>query len=210
MSENNRKVTIHSFRNTFSRWVKRVHKNSSEFIAWRKQFPRDDFCSSIVANIAFLHKEAVGILGYATTYSHTLWSEITEFSRYKHFKSDSNNSSTVVTQYIHDCFSHLSFGDQLEAVVLSEEAQSLRKRIVQKRHLELPAPIHSTSKSLLPLTPERSETSNQATPSQLRGTSPTRDQSGDVMCLTASTMSIGGSLSSRRCTSIVAVAVPLT
>ncbi|KAF7550545.1 hypothetical protein G7Z17_g5636 [Cylindrodendrum hubeiense] len=152
MSENRRKVTIFHFRSTFGTWMNKVHKTVPEFVAWRNQFPRDDFRGSIIANLGFLHKEAVGVLGYEKTYAHTLWSEVWEYRCYKPpgkpFEDKTQNPLTVVTQYIYDCFAHLPFGDRLEAVPLSKGTQSLRNKLIQQRHLELPSPIHDTAKCL--------------------------------------------------------------
>ncbi|KAH7159668.1 hypothetical protein B0J13DRAFT_592268 [Dactylonectria estremocensis] len=148
MSESRRKVTINNFRSTFGTWMRRTHNKAPEFVAWRKQFPRDDFRASVVANLGFLHKEAVGVLGYEKAYSHTIWSEIWDFRCYKPHENKTQNPSTVVTKYIYDCFAHLPFGDRLEAVPLSKQTQALCNKVIKQRHLELPSPIHDTAKSL--------------------------------------------------------------
>ncbi|KAK7415965.1 hypothetical protein QQX98_005538 [Neonectria punicea] len=148
MSEYRRKVGIFQFRTTFSTWMEKTHKAAPEFVAWRKQLPRDDFRAPIVANLGFLHKEAVGVLGYDKTYSHPLWSEIWEYRCYERFENKTENPPTVVTKYIYDCFAHLPFGDRLEVVPLSNDTQALRNKLIQQRNLELPSPIHDTAKSL--------------------------------------------------------------
>ncbi|KAH7002234.1 hypothetical protein EDB80DRAFT_75549 [Ilyonectria destructans] len=153
MGENRRKVTIFHFRSTFGTWMNKVHKKAPEFVAWRKQFPRDDFRASVIANRDFLHKEAIGVLGYGKTYTHTLWLEILNHGcYYKPYENKAENKtenpSTVVTKYIYDCFAHLPFGDRLEAVPLSKETQTLRNELIQQRNLELPSPIHDTAKCL--------------------------------------------------------------
>ncbi|KAF7544335.1 hypothetical protein G7046_g9809 [Stylonectria norvegica] len=148
MGENKRKVTIFHFRTTFTTWLKKVHKTAPAFTAWRIQHPSEDFRTSIVANLGFLHKEAVGVLGYSKTYSHTLWSEVWEYSCYKPFANKTPNPPTVVTQYVYDCFQHLPFGDRLEVVPLSKQTQALRNRLIRQRHLEMPSPIHDTNKDI--------------------------------------------------------------
>ncbi|KAF5673017.1 dna (cytosine-5-)-methyltransferase [Fusarium heterosporum] len=174
MGESKRDVNIFHFRSTFSSWLQKTHKKDPIFVCWRDQHPSDDFRTSVVANLAFLHKEAVGVLGRAKTYKHTLWSEIWEFRRYETFPKDKqqidsktpkrsrsqiesitneankakDDSSTIVTQYIYDCFSHLPFGDRLEAMRLSEKTQLLQSELIQERHLELPAPVHRNAKNM--------------------------------------------------------------
>ncbi|KAF4972906.1 hypothetical protein FZEAL_9486 [Fusarium zealandicum] len=183
MGESHLDVTIFHFRATFSKWLTKMHKKAPAFVAWMEQHPSEDFRSSIVANLAFLHKEAIGVLGYARTYKHTLWAEVWEFRRYERFpkkevkkqrksdsgidssaeysleggtegqtKTDTKNAQdtppTVVTQYMYDCFFHLPFGDRLKAMPLSKKTRSLRNELIRKRHLELPAPLHNTAKSI--------------------------------------------------------------
>ncbi|KAG8670084.1 hypothetical protein FPOAC2_09424 [Fusarium poae] len=181
MRENENDVTIFHFRSNFSNWLDRTHKTDPVFVSWREQHPSADFRTSIVANLAFLHKEAIGVLDDTGTYYHTLWAEIWEFRRYERFpKSKESNKEarlkssrstsrtaspagqvdsdqgknvkdvppTIVTQYIYDCFDHLPFGDRLEAMSLSDEAELLRNELIQKRHLELPAPLHQDAKNI--------------------------------------------------------------
>ncbi|QPC79814.1 hypothetical protein HYE68_010566 [Fusarium pseudograminearum] len=181
MGENKHDVTIFHFRSTFSNWLAKTHNTDPVFISWREQHPSADFRTSIVANLAFLHKEAIGVLDYAGTYHHTLWAEIWEFRRYERLpktkESDKEALSkpsrstsrtptsadqvdydqgknvtgvpqTIVTQYIYDCFNHLPFGDRLEAMPLSDGTELLRNELIQKRHLELPAPLHQNAKNV--------------------------------------------------------------
>ncbi|KAF5022582.1 hypothetical protein F66182_5368 [Fusarium sp. NRRL 66182] len=184
MGESSNDVTIFHFRLAFSNWLAKTHRKEPAFISWRGQHPSEDFRTSIVANLAFLHKEAVGVLGYDKTYKHTLWAEIWEFRRYGSTPKENGNRRqrtegtsknrtespadslketvqlqtepknandgppTVVTQYIYDCFSHLPFGDRLEAMPLSKKTQSLQNELIQKRHLELPAPVHQNAKDI--------------------------------------------------------------
>ena len=147
MGANNRSVTIYHFRSIFRQWIIKVHRESPVFLRWLAHHPSHDFRTSIVANVAFLYKEAIGVLGYAKTHFHTIWSEIWDFSRYKEIPRG-RNPHTVVTQYIYDCFAHLPFGNQLEAVQLSEQTQKLRDSVIRKRHLEMPRSPHRGLKDL--------------------------------------------------------------
>lgn len=180
MGEDNKDVTILHFRSGFIDWLSQMHGRAPEFVHWREQHPSEDFGTSIVANIGFLHKEAVGVLGYRATYKHSLWAEIWEFSRYRPLpgaetktapkktrqldmrgetpagsstddvlkSAKQSHPSTVVTQYIYDCFSHLPFGDRLEAVPLSNQTETLRNTVIEKRNLEFSAPLHDKAKVL--------------------------------------------------------------
>lgn len=190
MGESRLDVTILHFRATFSSWLAKTHGEAPVFAAWRKQFPRNDFRSAIVANLGFLHKEAIGVLGASKTYKHSLWAEIWEFRHYQKFppeekkdgrrrkrrpwyeyesttesspdgttedqtpavtknkRQNKNSPPTIVTQYMYDCFSHLPFGDRLEAVPLSDKTRTMRNQLIRKRHLELPAPLHTTAKDI--------------------------------------------------------------
>ncbi|KAF9774044.1 hypothetical protein IL306_008043 [Fusarium sp. DS 682] len=143
-------VTIFHFRSAFSIWLAKMHRNAPRFISWKKQHPSDDFRTSVVANLAFLHKEAIGVLKHRKTYEHPIWSEVWEFTRYKQFKTTApqGGADTVVTQYIYDCFSHQPFGHRLKAMPLSEQSRSLRDTLIKQRHLELPAPVHHSAKTI--------------------------------------------------------------
>ncbi|KAG4271178.1 DNA (Cytosine-5-)-methyltransferase [Fusarium proliferatum] len=148
--EEDDQVTIFHFRSNFSIWLAKRHRHAPDFISWKGQHVNDDFRTAIVANIAFLHKEAIGVLGYRKTYKHVIWAEVWEFTRYKPCPKigPSEDTDTVVTQYIYDCFSHQPFGDRLKAIPLSETTQSLQNALIKQRHLELPAPVHDSGKTI--------------------------------------------------------------
>ncbi|RBR10671.1 uncharacterized protein FIESC28_09377 [Fusarium coffeatum] len=177
MEESKHDVTIFHFRSNFSNWLTKTHRTESAFVFWRDQHPSNDFRTSIVANLAFLHKEAIGVLD-KKAYKHNLWAEAWEFRRYEQFSKTRKNDKaqskpsrsisqtessldqitnkhskaikdvppTIVTQYIHGCFSHLPSGKCLEAVPLSNKTELLRNELIRKRHLELPAPLHQNAK----------------------------------------------------------------
>ncbi|KAM4064549.1 c-5 cytosine-specific DNA methylase domain-containing protein [Hirsutella rhossiliensis] len=147
MEDHKRKVSIRLFSTTFCTWLKRRHKNAPAFLRWLKQHPCEDFRTAIAANLPFLHKEAIGVLGPASTYFHMIWSETWNFSRYK-VQPAAASPRTVVTQYTYDCFKHMPFGDQLEVVPISAKTKNLRNRLIRERHLELPAALHESPKSV--------------------------------------------------------------
>jgi DNA (cytosine-5)-methyltransferase 1 len=168
MGKNKHDVSIFHFRSTFSNWLAKSKKKEPIFTSWRDQHPSDDFRTSIVANSAFLYKEAIGVLGEEKARKYSLWAEIWYFRRYERsglLKTPTESRSrsvsvtneaknvkdvapTIVTQYVFDCFSHLPFGDWLEAMQLSDRAQSLQNELIRKRHLELPSPVHKNAKDI--------------------------------------------------------------
>ncbi|KYK60793.1 hypothetical protein DCS_01931 [Drechmeria coniospora] len=140
-------VTLQSFRSSFAAWLEGTHGGAPVFVAWRRQHPRPDFRTAVVANIAFLHKEAIGVLGERDTYCHTIWTEIWDFSRYKE-QPRCADARTVVTQYTYDLFKGLPFGDQLTVVPVSAKTEVLRNELIRQRHLELPSTLHDAPKSV--------------------------------------------------------------
>lgn len=154
MRDHGRRVSIFQFRTTFRTWLNRAHKSAPAFVEWLAQHPREDFRTAVVANVAFLHKEAIGVLGEKSTYLHTIWSEIWGFSRYKE-QPRATSLETVVTQYTYDCFQHMPFGDQLKVVPLSAKTQQLRNKLIQERRLELPSALHSCAKKVSTAPEER-------------------------------------------------------
>ncbi|CAM1509085.1 Fc.00g028240.m01.CDS01 [Cosmosporella sp. VM-42] len=148
MGDNKRNVGIFRFRTTFSTWMKKHHGGSPTFISWKEQHPSEDFRTSIIANINYLRKETIGVLGEAKAYTHAIWLEICDLKYYQRFENNVKDPPTVVTKYIHACFSHLPFGDRLEVVELSKETKALRTELTHKHNLELPSPIHETTKDI--------------------------------------------------------------
>lgn len=149
-----RKVSIYLLRSIFYTWMERTHQKAPAFLAWLRQHPRRDFRCAVVANLSFLHKEAIGVLGPQSTYFHEIWSEAWSFDRYK-AQPAAAGSRTVVTQYTYDCFRHMPFGNQLEVVPMSARTERLRNRIIQGRHLELPRALHELTKSVSTAADER-------------------------------------------------------
>lgn len=157
MGRGNRSVTIHHFRSMFANWLRKTHKGAPSFDAWVAEHPSSDFRSSIVANISFLHKEVIGVLGHHRALRHAIWAEVWDFVQYKpSAKPVTNLPHTIVTRYIFDAFSHLPFGDCLQPTHLHSEAQRLRDNIVRTWSWGNSKPsgaISSTPTSVLDLKP---------------------------------------------------------
>jgi DNA (cytosine-5)-methyltransferase 1 len=144
MGDSKMKVTIQNFQSSFAAWLQSLHGNHTHFLKWRARHPSPDFRTSIVANVWFFHKEAIGVLGDHAVYCHPLWDEIALFERYTEHPKDVSlvdDLSTVVTPYTYDCFEHLPFGDRLKSMPLSPETEALRTKTIQSRHLQLPIPL---------------------------------------------------------------------
>lgn len=156
MAEKDIKVSIHHFRTEFRAWLPTLHGSSVEFANWLAKHPSGDFRTSVVANIAFIYKEAFSVLGQEEAYFHAIWDEVLDFARYpkqpliKNACSALTRNKTIVTDYIHQLFSHLSFGDQLQASTISAKSQTLRDRIILDSHLER-APCSTTSATIRPI-----------------------------------------------------------
>ncbi|UNI17825.1 DNA (cytosine-5-)-methyltransferase [Purpureocillium takamizusanense] len=140
-------VQIHHFRSVFIAWLQDTQKSSLAFDAWRRQHPSPDFRSSVVAHINFLHKEAVGVLGYKATYKHDVWSEALLLTAYEP-QPRAKDPKTVVTQYMYDLFKDMPFGDQLIVAPISPNIQQLRDELIHERRMELPSPVHEAVKDV--------------------------------------------------------------
>ncbi|KAM0262423.1 hypothetical protein ACHAQJ_001674 [Trichoderma viride] len=147
MAGHGRKVSIHHFRSTFAAWLKKSHMGSPEFVEWLRQHPSDDYRTSIIASIKFLHKETLGVLCHSKASFHTIWAETLEFRLFKSLPKIVD-PPTIVTQYIYDCFGHLPFRDRLQVIPLSSKTTQLRYDLIRQRHLELPSKIHQSAKDL--------------------------------------------------------------
>lgn len=143
------KVTMHCFTRKFSKWLLTRHGTAREFLRWGRQHQSGDFRTSVAANIDFLYKEAYGVLGHKKLEFHSLWKETTRFNMIKREPSrNATHDPTLVTEYIRDCFSHLPFGDRLECIPFSDLTKKLRRRVIRKRRLEMPAPLHNGAAGL--------------------------------------------------------------
>ncbi|VUC25411.1 unnamed protein product [Clonostachys rosea] len=140
MWELKHRVSIHDFRLNFYNWLRKAHGGAKELNKWLSMHPSTDYRTSIVANIHFLFKEAIGVLDQRATSVHLLWKDLawdnSSFQRYEEIPESLYTpldlSRTVVTPYIFDCFKHLPFGDRLDAVQFSDETQTLREKLIEE------------------------------------------------------------------------------
>ncbi|PHH82261.1 hypothetical protein CDD82_6510 [Ophiocordyceps australis] len=138
-------ISIHHFRYKFFAWLESTHQKAPAFLDWTRQHPSTDFMTSVIADAAYLYKESIGVLHQEGTLFHSIWSEIWTFERYK--AQPIAGTKTVVTQYMHDCFAHMPFGDKLEVVAPSDLTRKLWYQNIKARRLELPSPLDDWCKS---------------------------------------------------------------
>ncbi|KAG5926835.1 hypothetical protein E4U42_002913 [Claviceps africana] len=157
MADKKVKVSIYHFRRAFSAWLPTVHGGSIEFAQWFAKRPSDDFRTSVVANIAFIYKEAFSVLGEEETHFHTIWQEVQDFTMYpeqrliKNARCGLTKDQTIVTDYIYRLFSHLPFGHKLQAVPICAVSESLRDQVISTNHLEHARCLGNMSAEMQPM-----------------------------------------------------------
>jgi DNA (cytosine-5)-methyltransferase 1 len=128
MVEGKEPVTIRHFQQTFMDWLREAHGKSPTFQRWHKQHGRDDFRTAVTANVEFIWKEVIGVLGHRAAHSLQLFREIKHFTQYQPFASvlgDKRNPvqpPTVVTPYVFKCFGHCEFGGLLEPLQSADDS----------------------------------------------------------------------------------------
>ena len=106
------KVSVYNFRTDFSEWLQKTHGASPQFASWYQQYGHVDFRSAVAANINFLFKESVGI--GPDLRAQPIWRELLEKDAIpEHVVKE---TSTIVTPYVYECFSHLRFAHHLKVV----------------------------------------------------------------------------------------------
>ncbi|TQV92201.1 DNA methyltransferase Dim-2 [Cordyceps javanica] len=129
-------VTIHHFQRDFVAWLVAAYTASDrveELGTWMSKHPRLDYRAAVNANISFLYKEAVGVLGSRMTDFHSLWKEVLFCQKYIPYPPHTNDNRIVVTQYIYDCFHHLPFKDLMEVVGFSAITKRQRLDLIGQR-----------------------------------------------------------------------------
>ncbi|KAG9232357.1 hypothetical protein BJ875DRAFT_405092 [Amylocarpus encephaloides] len=104
-------VTLSRFRGEFSAWLWKEHGESEIFQRWWKVYGRHDFCQAVAVNIGFLKKEYDG-QDNSWFEDQPLYKEAVTLTSIS--KQETKETSTIVTPYIYDLFSHLAFGKWLK------------------------------------------------------------------------------------------------
>ncbi|KAK7732246.1 hypothetical protein SLS53_008535 [Cytospora paraplurivora] len=127
INQQNRDVSLQHFKRDFGQWLWKTHGKAEEFQNWYKQRGGDDFRQSIVANQAFIRKEAFAMLEQNWRRL-VVFREIAKpfdfYKRQVHIAEQGQEQSsvrtgppdTIVTPYIRDCFSNMNLGQLLKAV----------------------------------------------------------------------------------------------
>jgi len=110
--EKRKEVSVHDFRERFSKWIRKVHKGSTGFKSWYESYQSDDFRNAVAVNISFLFKESVGVNEKLRHL--VIWKELLEknFVPFQKLHTD----RTIVTPYVYHCFEHMRFSDHLKQV----------------------------------------------------------------------------------------------
>ncbi|KAF1981204.1 hypothetical protein K402DRAFT_398772 [Aulographum hederae CBS 113979] len=111
---NTEDVTLNHFRKDFSRWIWKHHSESIEFRNWYGQFGlgREDFRTSIVANLEYLRKEWYSVAD--DPWADPFWKEV-NFDDLSAVKwQDLKEQNTIVTPYVYSCFKDMYFAKWLE------------------------------------------------------------------------------------------------
>jgi DNA (cytosine-5)-methyltransferase 1 len=180
MRESGRYVSLHQFKSAFNSWLQKTHGMSAVFRQWRHEYQNTDFRVAVVMNSQFLWKESYGVLHQRETRCHPIWKEmlfdpkvpmyelcppLSEKVAIAHRATGENGEKiaminpTIVTPYIHECFSHLPFHDVLKSVRLSKETDDLRSAVIQGNTSDLTSRIHGSPKELL--VPSQKDTQRQ-------------------------------------------------
>jgi DNA (cytosine-5)-methyltransferase 1 len=146
IAEQDRRVSIHNFREHFTLWLQNIHGRSETYQKWYERYNRNDFRPHIVANIDFLWKETFDISRGLS--KQPIWREVKlmEFVPKQKLRA----KGTIVTSYVYDCFRHLKFGGELVKIDPSNNVKVRRKSLGKALHLtmETPTKIINTPKRL--------------------------------------------------------------
>lgn len=158
IAESGGKVSIHNFRRDFADWIETEHGESIPFQKWLKEYNGRDFRSALTSNIEFIAKDAIGTYMLDNL---DVWAEI------KHQTAipchETEETMTVVTPYVYDCFEHMKFGSHLKKVHPSTQSQIRRESQGNALHLTLDAEfsdenINLQSQTRTALTPKSRKT----------------------------------------------------
>lgn len=125
-------VSIHHFKDQFSKWVRRTHGESPVFMNWYKQRRTDDFRQSVIANTSFIRKEIFGVLRGKARHLYLFREIAAPFTLYKRVghppkKNAGRVPHTVVSPYVYKCFSHMHLGQLLKPIEPSVTTQEAIK-----------------------------------------------------------------------------------
>lgn len=177
-------VSIHHFKQEFSKWIRKTHDKSPQFLKWYKQRTCDDFRQSVIANVGFIRKEVFGVLAGKARHIHLFREIATPFTIYQRvgvaisLKKDKNKTRiphTIVTPYIYECFSRLHLGQLLKPVQPSVSTEEAIRLSWPQRALENLAFTRQADKSAFD---DRKAMTDSIKPGDLISTPPDEKDSG--------------------------------
>lgn len=134
VAESGGKVSIHNFRRDFADWIEKEHGESASFQEWLNKYHGRDFRSALTSNIDFIAKDAVGTYMLDDL---DIWAEVKYRKTIPFYEPE--ETMTVVTPYVYDCFEHMKFGSHLKKVHPSTQSQIRRESQGNALHLTLDA-----------------------------------------------------------------------
>lgn len=143
-----RQVGLYSFRRNFSHWLSKTHGKSQRFLKWRRQYPRQDFRTAVMANADFIWKEVHGVsdrkvaeLQLFREMMCQLYTTTPSLTTEKIIAGKETAPPTIVTPYIKECFSHMVIGKMLKLVGEDAQAEDTQAKEANAAHRAQPSPI---------------------------------------------------------------------
>lgn len=120
LSSSRQEVSLSHFRVRFHREILRLHGHDPSFQAWRRQYGVTDFRRVVAAHPEFLYKEAVDV--ERLNEHQPIWSEVCPGALAAVEEQVLQETSTVVTPFVYDCFKDLAWGKFLKVMSPSSTA----------------------------------------------------------------------------------------
>ena len=123
--QNHKQVTLNHIKRDFHIWLGQRHGGDPAFVGWISNYGSSDFRQAVVAHGDYLHKQAVDI--NARYGNHPIWKEIgiTNPIVKEH---PQNETHTVVTPYVYECFQHMDWAHYLKPMNLNSEVASKHRQ----------------------------------------------------------------------------------
>ncbi|OBT63385.1 hypothetical protein VE03_07259 [Pseudogymnoascus sp. 23342-1-I1] len=132
VAESGGKVSIHNFRRDFADWMENEHGESISFQEWLDKYNGRDFRAALTSNIDFIAKDAIGTYMLDDL---DIWAEVKYRTAIPFHEPE--ETMTIVTPYVYDCFEHMKFGSHLKKVHPSTQSQIRRESQGNALHLTL-------------------------------------------------------------------------
>jgi len=124
-------ITLRHFRRDFHGWLYYRYSAEPNFRQWLQQCNLRDFRSTVNANFSFLWKECHGIDSDGHLLKHAVWKEINPYNLNAIPRQLQQESQTIVTPLVYECFRRMYFAGHLEARNISKA--STLKSVSQRK-----------------------------------------------------------------------------